>query len=79
VQEGEMDNRVMWQVNRERHGELLDVAEATRLCRGARVEMPRRKEQVLVSVGEVLVTAGQWLKARYEPATQQGGFGLRFD
>jgi hypothetical protein len=69
----------MWQVNRERHGELLEVAGGARLCRSSRMEAPRRKERVLVNVGEVLVSAGQWLKARYEPATQQGGFGWRFD
>jgi len=58
----------MWQVNRERRSELLQIAQAGHLVRKSRAGLPRRKDRVLLNVGDLMVSWGMRLKARYEPA-----------
>ena len=65
-----MSDRTMWQVNRERHSELLRVAKAHRLVKGDPTEGLGRVERLLMSVGDLLVAAGLRLRARYEPVIQ---------
>ncbi len=68
--EGKMFNHVMWQVNKERHSDLLKVAEAHRLVKQESIEGFSRKDQFIMNVGEFLVAVGLRLRARYEPAMQ---------
>ena len=65
-----MLNHAMWQVSKERHREMLKVAEAHRLVKEGYIERFSRKERFMMNVGEFLVAAGLRLKARYEPAMQ---------
>lgn len=61
-----MFDHTMWQVNQERHGELLKVAETQRLIR-VKTEKPSHKERLVVRIGNLLVSSGLRLQARYEP------------
>lgn len=66
-----MWHRVTWQVNQERHSELLKVAEAQRLAKENKAEGFSRKNRLFINVGDFLVSTGLKVKARYEPAMQQ--------
>jgi hypothetical protein len=60
----------MWQVNKARHGELLEVAKSQRLVKHNQAIKLGRKDRLIVNVGDLLVTAGERVKARYEPMTR---------
>jgi hypothetical protein len=48
--------------------EHLQAAARRHLAQRARPQRRPQYVRVLVTLGELLVTAGQWLKARYTPA-----------
>jgi hypothetical protein len=60
----------MWQVNKARHGELLEAAKSQRLVKHNQAIKLGRKDRLIVNVGDLLVTAGERVKARYEPMTR---------
>jgi len=64
-----MNNRVMWQVNRERHDELLQVAGDCRLVTRSQPERPNRLAHLSISTGELFISLGVKLKARYPAVT----------
>ncbi len=63
-------DRAMWQINRERHDELLEISHAHQLVKKPRVRKPRVKDAIFVNVGDLLVSFGLRLKARHESALQ---------
>jgi hypothetical protein len=65
-----MSSHTMWQVNKARHGELLEVAKSQQLVKHNQAIKFGRKERLIVNVGDLLVAAGQRVKARYEPMTR---------
>ena len=65
-----MFERTQWQMNLERHDELIDIAHAHRLTREPKVKQQQSKGSLLVNVGDLLVSFGLKLKARSESATQ---------
>ena len=65
-----MFERTQWQMNLERHDELIDIAHAHRLAKKPQVEKQQSKGSLLVNVGDLLVSFGLKLKARSESATQ---------
>ena len=64
-----MNTRVMWQVNKERHDELLQVARDCRLVTRSQPERPNRLAHLSVSTGELFISVGVKLKARYPAVT----------
>ena len=62
-----MYQETLWRANRERHCELLDIAQATRVVREPRLDRRGRRACVFFSIGERLVSLGLHLQARYEP------------
>ncbi len=65
-----MFNHIVWQAHLERHDEMQEVARNARLVRKGKIKSIQRKKRMLVNVGDLLVSAGLRVKARYEPATQ---------
>jgi hypothetical protein len=63
-------NRAMWQMNQERHNELLEVSHAHQVVKKPRVRKPRVKDTFFLNVGDLLVSFGLRLKARHESALQ---------
>lgn len=63
-----MSEYVMWQINGERHRELLKVAQAHRLTRSPG---PSPMERFTVQLGDWLVVMGTWLKARHQPVVAE--------
>lgn len=64
-----MNSRVMWQVNKERHNELLKVAGTRRLVTRSQPERPSRLAHLFANTGEILISLGVRLKARYPLVT----------
>jgi hypothetical protein len=62
-----MSEETLWRVNRERHCELLNMAQATRLVKGPRLDRSSRRACLFFCLGERLVSLGLRLQARYEP------------
>ncbi len=60
-----MFNRETWQINRERHRQLIEVAQAHRLTQLG-IHRSNRRERLMVGLGDLLVTWGLRLKARYQ-------------
>ena len=58
-----VNNRMMWQMNRERHSELLDVAQAQRLIKGPRARRSY-KPHFFANVGDLLISVGHRLKTQ---------------
>jgi hypothetical protein len=50
-----------------RHSELLREAEFQRLVKEAKAGRPSLQDRLLLSVGDVLISFGLWLKARCQP------------
>lgn len=50
-----------------RHEERLAEVEKDRLLKAARAGRPKLEERLLLSIGDLLITFGIWLKARYQP------------
>lgn len=67
-----MFNREMWQVNNERHGALLKVAESHRFTKMERVLRPSHKQHFCVCLGERLISVGLRLQGAYGPAGRSG-------
>jgi hypothetical protein len=59
----------MWQVNKERHDELLQVARDCRLVTGSQPERSNRLAHLTVSTGELFISLGVKLKERYPAVT----------
>ena len=49
------------------HTERLKEAEKDRLLKATKAGRPRLQERLLLSIGDLLITFGHWLKARYQP------------
>ncbi len=64
-----MYDRTMWQINKDRHGELLKVAGTSRLLKETLAGRPGNKARLFVSLGDFLISSGLRLKARYQPMT----------
>jgi hypothetical protein len=60
----------MWQVNQDRHDELLKIARERQLIQQDKTEVVKLQDRLFVNVGELLITVGSRVKARYEPATR---------
>lgn len=60
----------MWQVNRERHKELLKIARERQLIGQDGTEVVNRTDRLFLNLGELLINLGSRVKARYEPATR---------
>jgi hypothetical protein len=64
-----MYDRTMWQINKDRHAELLKVAGTSRLLKETLAGRPGNKARLFVNVGNFLISSGLRLKARYQPVT----------
>jgi hypothetical protein len=64
-----MTEQVFWQLNRERHNDLLTEAANHRLAKVAPAHNGR-VGRVSVNLGNLLIALGQRLKARYEPVAR---------
>jgi hypothetical protein len=64
-----MNNRVMWQVNKERHDELLQVAGDRRLVTKSQTERLSRLANLSIGTGELFISLGVKIKARYPAVT----------
>ncbi len=64
-----MFSRTQWQVNLERHDELLEIAQAHRLIKKPKIKRFQVKDSLFVNIGDRLVNLGLKLKARSESAT----------
>jgi len=62
-----MSEETLWRVNRERHCELLNIAQATRLVKEPRLDRRSRRACLFFCLGERLVSLGLHLQARYQP------------
>jgi hypothetical protein len=60
----------VWQINQERHKELLKIAQERQLIGQNRTEVVSRKDRLFMNLGDLLITLGSRVKARYEPATR---------
>jgi hypothetical protein len=49
------------------HTERLKEAEKDRLLKAAMAGRPKLQERLLLSISDLLITFGLWLKARYQP------------
>lgn len=65
-----MLDRAIWQINKDRHDELLKISETSRLLRMTKVEQLNRRERLFVNLGESLVSFGMRLRAPYEPVAK---------
>ena len=50
-----------------RHSELLREVEFYRLVKEAKAGRPRLQDRLLLSISDVLISLGLWLKARCQP------------
>ncbi len=64
-----MCGHTMWQVNLERHQELLKISENSRLTK-VKAKQVALRERLVVNVGHMLINVGTRLMTRYEPALQ---------
>ena len=64
-----MLERTQWQMNLERHDELINIAHANRLSKQPKVKKQQARNSLLVNVGDILVSFGLKLKARSQSAT----------
>ena len=62
-----MYEETLWRVNGERHYELLNIAQATRLVKEPRLDRRSRRACLFFCLGKRLVSLGLRLQARYEP------------
>lgn len=64
------NNRTMWQMNLDRHYELLHVAHDQRLIKKQEAKGIKARDSVLPNIGDVFTSLRFRLKARYQSITQ---------
>jgi hypothetical protein len=64
-----MLDRTQWQMNLERHDELINIAHANRLAKQPKAKKQQARNSLLVNVGDILVSFGLKLKALSQSAT----------
>ena len=67
--EVKMYNYELWEMNKDRQIELHQIAWNAHRLKKNTAETNKRKDRVLLNVGDFMVSLGMRLKARYEPAS----------